>query len=62
MRPPPYRRPEKYSHDVIGGLNSAATYDPNHEVTISFGGQGAGGPADALFVYDAYANFLDLRD
>ena len=59
MRPPPYKRPEKYSHDVIGGLNSAATYDANHEVTISFGGQGAGGPTNALFVYDAYANRLE---
>ncbi len=61
MRPPPYKRPEKYSHDVIGGLNSAATYDANHEVTISFGGQGAGGPTNALFVYDAYANRLEQR-
>lgn len=61
MRPPPYKRPEKYSRDVIGGLNSAATYDANHEVTISFGGQGAGGPTNSLFVYDAYANRLEQR-
>lgn len=59
MRPPPYKKPEKYSRDVIGGLNSSATYDPNHEVTISFGGQGAGGATNALFVYDAYANQLE---
>ncbi|MFT5525856.1 MAG: fibronectin type 3 domain-containing protein [Pirellulaceae bacterium] len=61
MRPPPYQRPEKYSRDLIGGLNSAATYDANHEVTISFGGQGAGGPTNALFVYDAYSNRLEQR-
>jgi hypothetical protein len=61
MRPPPYQRPEKYSPDVIGGLNSSATYDANHEVAVSFGGQGAGGPTNALFVYDAYANRLEQR-
>lgn len=58
MRPPPYRRPEKYSRDIIGRLNSASTYDANHEVSIAFGGQGAGGPTSALWVYDAYANDL----
>lgn len=61
MRPPPYKRPEKYSREVIGGLNSSATYDPDHEVTITFGGQGAGGPTNALFVYDAYSNQLEQR-
>lgn len=59
MRPPPYRLPEKYSHDVIGGLNHGATYDANHEVSIAFGGQGAGGSTNALFVYDAFANRLE---
>lgn len=59
MRPPPYRQPEKYSREVIGGLNHAATYDANHEVSIAFGGQGAGGPTNALFVYDAFANRLE---
>jgi fibronectin type 3 domain-containing protein len=59
MRPPPYKQPEKYSRDIIGSLNSAATYDPNHEVVITLGGQGAGGPTNALFVYDAYANRLE---
>src|SRR5262245_45709386 len=59
MRPPPYRQPEKYSRDVIGGLNHGATYDANHEVCITFGGQGAGGSTNALFVYDAFANRLE---
>jgi hypothetical protein len=58
MRPPPYRLPEKYSRDVIGGLNHGATYDANHEVSIAFGGQGAGGSTNSLYVYDAYANRL----
>ncbi len=61
MRPPPYKAPEKYSKDIIGRLNSTATYDARHEVNISFGGQGAGGPTNALFVYDAFANRLEQR-
>lgn len=61
MRPPPYRRPEKYSREIIGSLNSSATYDPVHEVTVTFGGQGAGGSTNALFVYDAYSNQLEQR-
>jgi hypothetical protein len=59
MRPPPYTRPEKYSRDALGNLNSAATYSLRHEVAISFGGQTSGGPTNALFVYDAYANRLE---
>ena len=59
MRPQPYKQPEKYSREVIGGLNSGATYDANHEITITFGGQGAGGPTNALFVYDGYTNRLE---
>jgi hypothetical protein len=59
MRPPPYRQPEKYSRDVIGSLDSGGTYDPVHEVSIAFGGQGAGGSTSALWVYDAYANRLE---
>lgn len=59
MRPPPYEQPEKYSRDILGSLNSCATYDPDHEVAISFGGQGAGGPVNALFVYDACTNRLE---
>lgn len=59
MRPPPYKSPEKYSRDVIGGICSGATYDPRHEVSIAFGGTGAGGPTQALFAYDAYANRFD---
>jgi fibronectin type 3 domain-containing protein len=62
MRPPPYKRPAKYSHDIIGGLNSAATYDTNHEVSISFGGQGAAGATNGLFAYDAYTNQLEQRN
>lgn len=58
MRPPPYQEPPKYSRDVIGGLCSGAAYDPNHELTLSFGGTGAGGAKSALFAYDAYANAL----
>ncbi len=61
MRPPPYRQPEKYSREVIGGLNSSGTYDPDHEVAVSFGGQGAGGSTNTLFVYDAYSNLLEQR-
>lgn len=61
-RPPPYRAPEKYSRDVIGGICSGGTYDPAHEIAIAFGGTGAGGATNALFVYDAYANrFEQLR-
>ncbi len=59
MRPPPYTRPEKYSRDALGSLNSSATYSLRHEVSISFGGQTSGGPTNALFVYDAYANRLE---
>lgn len=59
MRPPPYREPEKYSKQVVGSLNAAGTYDEKHEVTLSFGGQGAGGGMNNLFVYDAWANCLE---
>ena len=58
MRPPPYKRPEKYSPMTVGGLNSGAAYDPNHEVVLTFGGQGAGGGKNTLFAYDAYSNAL----
>jgi hypothetical protein len=58
MRPPPYRLPEKYSRDVVGGLCSGATYDPVHELVLTFGGQGAGGGKNALFAYDSHANAL----
>jgi hypothetical protein len=56
MRPPPYREPEKYSREAIGGLCSGGTYVANHELTISFGGTGAGGAKNSMFFYDAYAN------
>jgi hypothetical protein len=62
MRPPPYREPEKYSPLAVGGLNSSAAYDPNHEVVFSFGGQGAGGGKNTLFAYDTPANaFYHLK-
>jgi hypothetical protein len=60
MRPPPYREPEKYSKEAIGGLCSGGTYAAKHELAISFGGTGAGGAKNSLFFYDAYANALYL--
>ncbi|MHB1035846.1 MAG: hypothetical protein ACYC35_26970 [Pirellulales bacterium] len=62
MRPAPYRQPEKYSREVLGSLNAGGTYDENHEVAISFGGQGTAGGMNNLFVYDAYANQLERLD
>ncbi|MBI4601928.1 MAG: fibronectin type III domain-containing protein [Planctomycetes bacterium] len=62
MRPPPYKRPEKYSRAVVGGLCSGAVYDEGRELVLSFGGTGAGGAKNALFAYDAYANALQLLD
>lgn len=56
MRPPPYRAPEKYSREVIGGICSGAAYDPVRQVSFAFGGTGAGGPTRALFAYDAHDN------
>src|ERR1041385_9217210 len=58
MRPPPYREAEKYSKEVIGGLCSGGTYALKHELSVSFGGAGAGGAKNDLFFYDAYANEL----
>ena len=62
MRPPPYQEPPKYSRDVLGSLNAGGTYDANHEVSVSFGGQGDAGAMNNLFVYDAYANRLERLD
>jgi hypothetical protein len=59
MRPPPYREAEKYAKTLLGSLNAGATYDPVHEVALSFGGQGSGGGMNNLFVYDAYSNRLE---
>ncbi|GIW96289.1 MAG: hypothetical protein KatS3mg110_4330 [Pirellulaceae bacterium] len=56
MRPPPYAL--SHSRDGLGQLNAGATYDPNHELAISFGGQTSAGDTNRLFVYDAYANRL----
>jgi len=62
MRPPPYKEPPKYSREVLGSLDAGGTYDANHEVAISFGGQGDAGGMNNLFVYDAYANRLERLD
>jgi hypothetical protein len=56
MRPPPYRT--FLSSEGLGSLDAAATYDPNHELALSFGGQGASGGTNNLFAYDAHANRL----
>jgi fibronectin type 3 domain-containing protein len=56
MRPPPYK--PFLAREGLGYMDAAATYDPNHEVVISFGGQGSSGGTNNLFVYDAYANAL----
>lgn len=60
MRPPPYDLVG--SSRAVGGLNSGATYDPNHEISLSFGGQGSSGGKNTLFAYDAYANGFYLLD
>ncbi len=56
MRPAPYR--PFLASEGLGRLNAAATYDANHEVALSFGGQGNSGGTNNLFAYDAYANRL----
>jgi hypothetical protein len=56
MRPPPYR--PFLAREGLGSLNAAATYDPNHELALVFGGQGSGGGTNNLFAYDVYANRL----
>jgi hypothetical protein len=57
MRPAPYRRPLN-ARDWLGSLNANATYDPNHELALSFGGQGNSGGTNNLYAYDAHANAL----
>jgi fibronectin type 3 domain-containing protein len=56
MRPPPYR--PFLNREGLGRLNASATFDPNHEVSLTFGGQDNGGGTNNLFAYDAYANRL----
>ncbi len=58
VRPPPYKEPEKGPPQGVGGLNPGSVYSPNHEVTLSFGGQGVSGGKNTLFAYDAHANVL----
>jgi hypothetical protein len=56
MRPPPYR--PFLAREGLGYLDAGATYDANHELALSFGGQGSAGGMNNLFAYDAYANTL----
>jgi hypothetical protein len=56
MRPPPYS--PFLGREDLGRLNAAATYDPNHELALSFGGQNNSGGTNNLFAYDAHANRL----
>jgi fibronectin type 3 domain-containing protein len=56
MRPPPYH--QFLPREGLGSLNAGATYDANHELALSFGGQGSAGGTNNLFAYDAYANAL----
>jgi hypothetical protein len=56
MRPPPYR--PFLNREGLGRLNASAAYDPNHELSLTFGGQDSGGGTNNLFAYDAYANRL----
>jgi hypothetical protein len=56
MRPPPYK--PFLANEGLGSLNAAATYDPNNELALVFGGQANSGGTNNLFAYDAYANAL----
>lgn len=56
MRPAPYR--PFLANEGLGSLNATATYDPVHELSLSFGGQASSGGTNNLFAYDAYANRL----
>src|SRR5262249_43362355 len=56
MRPPPYKT--FLAREGLGSMDAAATYDPVHELALSFGGQGSSGGTNNLFAYDAYANRL----
>lgn len=57
MRPPPYGS-EGRKKMPVGGLNSSGTYDPEHELVLSFGGISNTGRHNYLFAYDVYANHL----
>ena len=56
MRPTPYKEPEKGPPQGVGGLNPGSVFVPNHEIVLSFGGQGNSGGKNSLFAYDAHAN------
>ncbi len=60
MRPEPYR--PFLAREGLGTLDAAGTYDPVHELSLSFGGQGNSGGMNNLFAYDAYANRLYRLD
>ena len=60
MRPAPYK--PFASKEGLGYLNGGATFDPNHELAISFGGQDSSGDINNLFAYDAYTNTLFRLD
>jgi hypothetical protein len=60
MRPEPYR--PYLASQGLGSLNASATYDPIHELALSFGGQSSSGGTNNLFAYDAYANRLHRFD
>ena len=55
MRPAPYR--PFLAREGLGTLDAAATYDPHHELSLSFGGQDSSGGMNN-FAYDAFANQL----
>src|SRR5436305_2825055 len=52
MRPPPYR--PFLAREGLGRLDAAATYDPNHELALPFGGQGNSGGTHKLSAYHAH--------
>ncbi|MEX1094585.1 MAG: fibronectin type III domain-containing protein [Planctomycetales bacterium] len=58
MRPAPYTGGHRSSREGMGYLNGTATYDSNHEVALSFGGQNSTGGTNSLWAYDVYANDL----
>ena len=60
MRPPPYK--PFPAREGLGYLNAGAAYDANHELALSFGGQGSAGGTNNLFAYDAHANALHRLD
>lgn len=56
MRPAPYQ--PFLAREGLGYMDGGATYDGNHELALSFGGQGSSGGTNNLFAYDAFSNTL----